>query len=436
MIWEFMEVISAIVNTILILLFLQAFLERERGTYAAVRIFVVLAAISAKFFINYFFSESIVIFSSVSVLAAFFIGLVFFHYKIYITAIAAFFTWLAGAISELAAAFIVTSFQDIPIGDATQFNIYRLQIRTLGTLFLLIIIILIRRFRKSQMGAMTTKVMLSLFVMPIVSALAVQQFVVHLADSSYPPNINEILLLFSIATINVFIFILVEIIMRQSEKSQKLILIEAQNEAHQTHIKQLVQNQRLIRTMSHDFRQQVHELYALCIENNFDELKSKLLELSNRQSETLLVDTKNIMLDSILTSKFEAIQNHEIDFKRKIDIQPELDYIDSRICILLGNALDNAIEACMRSKGDKFIGMELIATPEQFLCNIVNTTGAPPEADGDFLKTSKRDSLRHGIGLRSIRQICDDLGGEMKYIYDENYFKIWVTIVPSGYTLN
>jgi len=247
----------------------------------------------------------------------------------------------------------------------------------------------------------------------------------------YAPTTNEIMPIISIVAVNVLLFILVEILIRQNEKNQKLLLIEVQNDAHITHIKQLTQYQNQIRTMSHDFRQQVQELYTLCVENKSDELQAKLTELSNRRSKDLAMDTGNIMLDSILTSKIEVAEVEKIDFKQKLDVEPELDYINSEICVLLGNALDNAIEACVRSDGDKFIGMELTATPKQFLCHIINTIGATPQADGEFLKTAKQDTLRHGIGLQSMSQICEDVGGTLTYDFNEEHFNLWIKITIS-----
>jgi sensor histidine kinase regulating citrate/malate metabolism len=293
---------------------------------------------------------------------------------------------------------------------------------------MLVIITLVKIFRKGSMSIANKKTMIVLCSMPFLSILALQQYALHFVAVPYAPTAFEVIPILSLIVINVFVFVLVEMLMRQNEKNQKLLIIEVQNDAHKTHIKQLTKYQKQIRMMSHDFRQQVHEFYTLSAEKQYDKLHVQLTELSNRRSENLIVETGNIMLDSILTSKVELAETHKIDFKKKLDVQAELGYITSEICVLIGNALDNAIEACIRADDNKFIGMELTATPKQFLCHIINTVGITPQTDGKFLKTAKQDSLHHGIGLQSMSQICEDLSGTLTYSYDEEYFNLWIKI--------
>ena len=90
---------------------------------------------------------------------------------------------------------------------------------------------------------------------------------------------------------------------------------------------------------------------------------------------------------------------------------------------MLGTAIDNAIEACARSNLDKNImTMELTADSSRFLFYMKNNIGDLLQKEGDFLKTQKTDNLRHGVGLRSIKQICNNFSGDMTYEYDNEQF--------------
>jgi len=428
MMWEVVEFVFAGVNTLLTYLFIRAFLKKVRKIPFVFGLFAIIVVIIVKFVVSYLFIDNTIILSGVSVLSAFSIGVIFFRDKLYGVTVASFFTTVTGTISELLALFMITTFQEVPIWEMQQHNIYRLQGRTLSILFFLIIIILVRRFRATEMSIMSTKLALALCSLPIASIFIVQQFIIHVVLTAYVPTVSESIPLISIMLVNVFVFVTIENIIRQNEKNRKLILIEVQNEAHQKHINHLMAFQLEIRKMSHDFKQQVQELYTLCIEEKYVDLLSKLSDIANRHSKNLLVDTGNIMLDSIITSKIERTEKEKIDFRRKLDVQANLRYINSEICVLLGNALDNAVEACMRSDEDKFIGMELTATSSQFLCHIMNSIGTPPQQEGEFIKTSKQDTLHHGIGMQSMKQTCDDMGGYMTYKFDEKYFNIWIKL--------
>ena len=428
LIWVLVEIIFAALFTALTFLFVQAFLQRKRIVHKVLKILVPAIVFIMACIMNTLYIESFIVIICVSTFLAFLLGFVFFDVKTYITAIAAFFSTIAGAISEMIAALLVTSTQNVPIGEVTQFTIYRLQGKTVTVLIMLVFILAIKRFRRGRIGSMNTKVMLALCAMPVISTFIALQLVIHLTGSPHAPTLTDMIPIVSIAVLNVIFFIFIENTIRQNEKTQRMVLIEAQNEAQQMYINLLTENQLQIRTMSHDFRQQVHELHTLCKEKKFDILQDKLFTLSGRESTTLLVDTGNIMLDSILTAKIEIINKNKITLKHKFDITPGLDYLGTEICVLLGNALDNAIEACLREAENRFIGVDISATPDQFLCHIINSIGVKPLTDGSNLLTSKKSNLHHGLGLQSMLRVCRELGGTMTYDFDDKNFNLWIEI--------
>jgi len=430
-IWTLVEIIFSILFTAITYLFMQAFLQRKRKLFIVIKISILLGACILTNLVSTFFSDNSIIMICTSVLIAFFIGFAFFQAKIYIIIISAFFSTVAGAMSEIFAAQLVTGTQNVVVNEVTQLTVFRLQGRTLTILFMLIIVLFVSRFRQGKVGLMTTRLMLVLCAMPAISVYITLMLAINIMSSSVSPSVNEIISTISIAFVNVFFFALIELFVRQNENKQKLVLIEAQNEAYKKYIMLLTENQNQLRVMSHDFKQSVHELYLLCKEQNIEVLQNKLLELTGRESANLLVDTGNLMLDSILTAKFETIKSRNIELQYVFKIAPRLDYINTEICVLLGNALDNAIEACAKSDNNKFIGLELSATQEQLLCHIINSIKVAPIVDGGILQTSKADKLRHGIGYQSMSRICHDLGGSISYAFDEKNFNLWIEITFS-----
>jgi len=425
--WFLLEFIFAMITTVLTYFLVRSFLQRKKVEINLLNSTVMAVVLVIKFLTSSYFNDSVIIISSVSIITAFIIGWFYFQSKLARTIMSAMFVFLSGAISELLAGVLIMGFRPVSMGEAMQFGIYRILIRTLSCLFLLIIIILLGRLRKSLMTSMSTKLVLSLCILPLVSILIVQQFTLHVVDTTYTTTINEIIPMISIIIVNIFIFILVETIIWQNEKSKELILIEAQSIAQQKHILQLIDNHEHIRQISHDFKQQVDVLYRLCNEKHYDELLYNLSKLSKHHNSLLIVKTGNLMLDTILSSKKEDAVKQGVEFELKLNVQPMLHYITMDICILLGNAIDNAIEACARSHSNKkSIEMELTADSSRFLFHMKNNIGELPQKEGEFLKTQKADTLRHGIGLQSIKQICKRLDGDMTYEYDNMKFAIWI----------
>jgi len=418
------ELVFAGISVVALYYFIRAFLKQERKIHIVWKALVVIGIFIVRFFSNYFFYDSVWVISGVSVVGAILVGAVCFRVKwLWIILSVAFF-WLASACAELVSVFIITAFQPVPVNEFMLHSTHRLQGQTISYLLMLMLITLMSHFKLRKMHFINFKIALAFCALPLVSMFIAYQFVMYAVRHIYTPAISDILILFSLIFVNTLIFLLIESLVREESKSRMLLLLKIQNEAQQSHIVQLMESQAQIQKISHDFKQNVESLLALCVDNNYEQLSSNLYKLSNSHPTYLLVNTENIMLDALLSSKMEKAEKNNIKFDLKLKILPKLEGITMDICTLLGNALDNAIEACVRSKeNDQFIKLELEISTLQFVCRIKNTLGTAPKLDGKYYRTLKPDYKFHGIGLRSMGQTCDTLGGSLDFWHDDKYFE-------------
>ncbi len=96
---------------------------------------------------------------------------------------------------------------------------------------------------------------------------------------------------------------------------------------------------------------------------------------------------------------------------------------DMDICVLLGNALDNAFAACQTAGENGEI--DVIAQTEENMISIVvrNTFDGKMDVREDVLFSRKRDG-RVGVGMESMRTICEKYNGSMKIDWDEHRFSV------------
>ena len=94
----------------------------------------------------------------------------------------------------------------------------------------------------------------------------------------------------------------------------------------------------------------------------------------------------------------------------------------SDITVLLGNLLENAVEACRRETGaEKFIKLRMKQRGQSMLLILVdNTCTVGPEFDGDIPLSSKRKG--HGIGIASVREIAGRHGGAVQLKQQDGMF--------------
>ncbi|WP_156332257.1 ATP-binding protein, partial [Clostridium paraputrificum] len=94
-------------------------------------------------------------------------------------------------------------------------------------------------------------------------------------------------------------------------------------------------------------------------------------------------------------------------------------------CIIFGNALDNAIEACEKVEDNrKFISLKLLSRSNTFIVKIINSS------ENDFIieekkyLTTKKNKEEHGIGMDNIRKSIEKYDGILNTRYEKSLFEI------------
>lgn len=145
-------------------------------------------------------------------------------------------------------------------------------------------------------------------------------------------------------------------------------------------------------------------------------------------------NTGNMILDIILNEKNKICK--EIDIELLIDINnieicSFIDIID--ICSIFSNIFDNAIEACEKvSDFDKEIILRATKVNNFFVIRIENTKQNEVNIKNNYIKTDKKDTYLHGIGIKSIKDSVAKYNGEVVIDYSETRFimKIFIPLVP------
>lgn len=125
------------------------------------------------------------------------------------------------------------------------------------------------------------------------------------------------------------------------------------------------------------------------------------------------INSGNEFLDVILAEKISLCQQKGIELTPFADGQ-KLAFIEGLdLCVIVGNALDNAIEAVENlPPQQRVIHFKLCPVRDMILFTVQNYCSAPPQKDSrGFFRTSKSDAENHGYGLKSISQTAEKYGG-------------------------
>ena len=123
-----------------------------------------------------------------------------------------------------------------------------------------------------------------------------------------------------------------------------------------------------------------------------------------------LVETGNVSLDAILNSKLSYAQKQQISLHYKATVPPKLSVSDIDLCVLLGNLIDNAVEACEQLPVEqRFLRLYIGIFRKQLYISVTNATGELVRKLDEEYITTKRGN--HGHGLKRINNTVEKYGG-------------------------
>lgn len=208
--------------------------------------------------------------------------------------------------------------------------------------------------------------------------------------------------------------------------------LKHENANYQAIIKQQIQNDRLM----HDLRNQVIAVIGLLGDGQADTAKVKLEELTCiTQQEGNTYAISDPCINAIVASKQKIIRDQNIQFTHLISLPKGMDIDSMDIAVIVGNILDNAIEACQKVENKRMIHI-IVRQYQSYLCIKVENSSRAELLNKD-LKTTKENPDAHGVGLETICSIVKKYGGDFLAEQDGDHF-VTSAILPneSGYCEN
>ena len=194
---------------------------------------------------------------------------------------------------------------------------------------------------------------------------------------------------------------------------------------------QYEQSKQSIEVINHKYHDLKHQLAVLRAEADPD-IRDKYvadMERGIRDYEAQF-KTGNPVLDTVLTGKALVCNRHSITLTCVADgeLVEGLDVMD--VCTIIGNALDNAIEALqlIDDPDRRLIHVSISRIPGFVVMRFENTLDWPVDLSSGLPRTTKTDTDRHGFGLRSIRRIAEGYGGAMTVKADDGVFELTILL--------
>lgn len=183
--------------------------------------------------------------------------------------------------------------------------------------------------------------------------------------------------------------------------------------------------QQQVRALRHDLRNHLNAVLGLLERQETEKAQAYLAELtasSALQHSQRLCD--NEIVNVVLASKCGEMARRGIRADLAVALPAQLPLADTDLCALLGNALDNAIEAAQKAS-DKTITLRCRAERGMFMLLVQNPLAGDERPD---LRTTKKEKSLHGFGLVVMREITARYGGVMEAGPRGSLFELLLTI--------
>lgn len=197
------------------------------------------------------------------------------------------------------------------------------------------------------------------------------------------------------------------------------------------HYKQLNARIEETRRLRHDMRHHVRMLGVLAGNGDVEKMKEYLRKLApaGEQEETL-VYTMNYALDAVLCHYMTAARQAGIRVNCQVAVPQVPCLPEEELCVLFGNLLENAVEACVRQeKGDRFIYLRCRQGEDRMSIVLDNSYDGNVSYQKGYFLSSKQN--RVGVGVESVKAIVEKHRGTSSFVPGEEVFEVSI-IIPLG----
>lgn len=185
-----------------------------------------------------------------------------------------------------------------------------------------------------------------------------------------------------------------------------------------------------LKSERHDYIHRLGLIYALLEDAENEKARAYASTLVGAAREYhSIVNVPYSMLRAMLNYKLSAARERGITLKLDVSLPVGLKLNEADLTVILGNLLDNAMDACGQiDKDRRYIAFTLCYKPDYLIIQVKNPVSEDAAAGGKG-KTTKPDSENHGFGLRNIEYLVSKHSGIMKLAPEPGIFNISLALL-------
>jgi sensor histidine kinase YesM len=181
-----------------------------------------------------------------------------------------------------------------------------------------------------------------------------------------------------------------------------------------------------LRKLRHDYKYHLNAIQHMLNSGSAEAADTYLAVVEKQIADTEIPKyCGNAVLNALIYSYAERCAALDIQFNTRVSIPVSLTVLDYDMCIIFGNLLENAVEACVKLNADRYIEVTTQNTPTQLLVMVKNSFDGMVREEEGVPVSSKTEG---GLGLRSIKQVVAHYGGVLVTEWDNSTFVAYTSM--------
>lgn len=285
---------------------------------------------------------------------------------------------------------------------------------------------MIKRTKKDSTYSLKWNEWFVLLIIPVISIFTmsfVSLIIINIEEQLSPmQHIFSILSILGILMTNSLVYVLYVNMQKDHAKQLEYSILQQAFKSQEKSVEETKILYQSVRSIRHDLKQHFQVALTMLHSGKIDEA----VDYMEKYNDTVLdgisnkVFCDNDVVNYIINSKSKICSDRHI--KIYIYIANEIpEFSDLDLCVLLGNALDNAIEG-VPVDGNNEIYLELRNVDNFFMISVKNTiTNSVLEYNPNLIST-KNEKEVHGLGILSMKEVVQKYNGSIEFYESDNKF--------------
>lgn len=286
--------------------------------------------------------------------------------------------------------------------------------QAIQTLLLLICVTIIGRMAQPADGREIAFDKRQTWILIVIPAISV--FILCILLYGKSGGAAAMLICVSTLVINLSVFYLYHMMAQNYKNLRENDIYRQQTYAYKNQLDVIMESQGRIRALKHDMKNHMLALQMLVRKKDWEEADRYLSSMQDFIANPAeYITTGNDAMDSLLNYKLQRANEILNTVEAKVNIPEKLMLHSFDLNVVLGNLLDNAIEAAGQTE-EKELKIAMKLEKGILFINVLNSCHGIAAGKIQRLETTKEDAPNHGIGLSNVRRIVEKYHGEMDLI--------------------